>query len=872
MGLAGTIVRRSLFGAPGRTLFSILGIAVGIATVVAVFTVDHVTVLSRTLALQPDWGADLEVRPSEVLDDPRETLLQMEGVAGVAAFFQNDVRVSRLGADSAGEDGGIAARVIALEASAADSLGVYYVEEGRGIDPEAPGGQVLLGRGLAEDLGVRVGDSVVLAPPGNAARKACVDGEFRMLGAAGDTGVAARPQPFRVTGILAREGLGRRGNGRMCVLDYEVGRRLLSDVFIESQFWLKRHTAVDLDDLETKLSKSFSFERNQRAAVGQMADERAFRNGVRLAGLFALLLGLFVIFHTLSMSLFERVREVGALSALGATRAQIAGVFLSEALVIALFGGALGLGGGIALGWALLSRGISTLGVVGGAIGPFEVPWRSVLGLTSLGVAIALLGSIYPIVRARDTDVVAALRGEESGRRASARGFHVFLTLLLTGVVPIGFFAVVPIVGAAESRLVGTVLIGLFVLGLLLGAPFLAPGLFGRLAGLFTRPLERFFPLAAKLAGRSLEVSPTRMGASVAAIALVTSAFVGLKGMTNSLVGEIEVWGDEAMAGKVWVEGLPNIDYETLRARLHEAPEVIGVDPGDVRAMLSFLLLGLPSQELVAYGPMAEDATLLTQMREAQGMVVSRRLARQRGLAVGDPVLVQTSGHGVVEFRVAAVTDAYGYFRHPDERAYGVIDASAMERYFCLTPKKTTKIAVRLDGEGDVELVRALLHEHFPKTRQMPLKFYDGPRTEAILLADIRRDFVLFDIILFLTALLAGLGVLNGQLLAALERRKELGVLRALGMTRGQVAGAVLLESALVGLLGGALGLIVGSGLTPVLVSALRVLSDLPLPMRGAGPFLALSLLGALALAIVAGLYPIWRMNRLDAVRAVRTG
>jgi putative ABC transport system permease protein len=140
------------------------------------------------------------------------------------------------------------------------------------------------------------------------------------------------------------------------------------------------------------------------------------------------------------------------------------------------------------------------------------------------------------------------------------------------------------------------------------------------------------------------------------------------------------------------------------------------------------------------------------------------------------------------------------------------------------------------------------------------------------MLADLQDDFVLFDIILFLTAILAGLGVLNGQLLSALERRKELGVLRALGMTSGQVAGSVLVESTILGIFGGVLGLMVGAGLTPVLVSSLRVLSGLALPLRSAGPWLLYALIGAVMVSVLAALYPIWRSNRVDAVRAVRTG
>ena len=180
------------------------------------------------------------------------------------------------------------------------------------------------------------------------------------------------------------------------------------------------------------------------------------------------------------------------------------------------------------------------------------------------------------------------------------------------------------------------------------------------------------------------------------------------------------------------------------------------------------------------------------------------RLARQRGLATGDQVLLRTSGHGVQTFRVTCVSDAYGYFFHPDERAYGIIDATLLERFFCVSDARTRTLAVKLGPGAERGLVEAALRTRLPDAR---FSVYDGPELIERMLTDLTVDFVLFDVILSLTALLAGLGVLNGQLLAAIERRKELGILVALGTSRAQLAGVVLVESAVVGLVGGALGI-----------------------------------------------------------------
>jgi putative ABC transport system permease protein len=863
MGLALKLARRSLGAHPGRALFSILGVAMGIATGVAVFTLDHVTVLSRTARLDPGSGADLEVRPRTDLDDPRAQLLALEGVAGVAAFFQNDVRVREPSSTAPPAR----VRLFALEEGTGPTLGVYHVE--RGGEPTSANG-LLIGRALATELGIEPGAELVLSPPERAGRGRCIEGVMQ------EAGPAVRELPegrFLVAGILAPEGVGRMSKGRVVVMGYGAGLELFADVRVESQFWLKRDGATDLEALEARLTKGFTFDRNQAAAVGQMADERAFRNGVRVAGLFALLLGLFVIFHTLSMSLVERVREVGTLFSLSASRGQIARAFFCEALVIAALAGALGLAGGLGLARVLLRMGVTTLGMSGLPIRLFVVPWTAVGWLTGLGVGIALLGSVYPILRVRGTDVVAALRGDEPGKRGGRHSFHLFSTFLLVVVVPLVFFRAVPVVGAADPLLVATMVGGLIVLGLLIGIPLLAPGLVARASAALARTIGRSSALVARLAGRNLEQSPGRIGASISAVALVTAAFVALKGMTASLAAETVEWGKVALGDKLLVEYLPDADFDALREALHQQAGVLGVESGDARAFPGFLVLGQVPGELAGYGPLAEDTDLLRRFTagtgDEQGIVISKRLARQRGLGVGDQVLMQTSGHGVQAFTVLTVTDEYGYFFHPDERAYGVIDATLLKRYFCTDVVHTDAASVRLGPGVASETISAAVRRLFPDAK---LSFYDGPRLLEIMRADLVIDFLVFDLILLLTAILAALGVLNGQLLSALERQKELGVLQALGTTRGQMAGMLLCESATVGVIGGGLGTLVGLGLTPVLVAVLSVLSGLELPVRTAGGWIAFALAGALLLTVLAGIVPVWRANRIDAVRAVRTG
>ena len=724
-----------------------------------------------------------------------------------------------------------------------------------------------MGAELARRLELAVGDEVLLRRPRRPPRKDCVDGEWQLR--PGKRREPTSSTSFAVVGVLGREGLGRRSRGEVVVMPFAAGRALFDGVHVQTEYWLQHTPDFNLEELQSELGQAYSYELEQSVIVGQAADERAFRNGVRFAGLLALVLGLFVIFHTLSMSLLERVREVAALHALGASRGQVARIFLSEAAVIAGLGGVAGLLGGLAMALVLLRVGVTTLGV-GRPIRVFDVPWLQVATLTSVGVLIALAGSVFPLLRARQASVARALRGDEEPEGGGvARGFQVFAALLLAGVLPGMYFAVVPVVGDAHAELVGVIMVGVGILALFVTLPLVVPSILGLVCGRLARPFERRWPLAGKLAARSLTKNPARTAGAVAAIALVTAGFVGLRGMTRSLEAEIDVWGREAFLRKVFVRNLPRTGFEQLRAALASYPGVLGVEPGDARAYVPFLMVGLDVEELAGYGPLCDDAALLQAMRDG-GAIVSRRLANHNGYEVGSQLHVSTGRGRVESLPVVAISDAYGYFPHPDERLYAVVGEEFLGRAFCIDTEFVTTASVRIAPDTPYEVVRTAIVDFLPEASSA--NFETGAYLFGWHSTDIRRDFVLFDIILFLTAVLAGLGILNGQLLAALERAKELGVLKALGMTRRQVAGAVLLEALVVGFVGGFVGVLVGAGLTPVIVRALESISALPLPTRTAGWWMPGAALAACILAAAACAYPIWRINRMSAVAAVRAG
>jgi len=675
--------------------------------------------------------------------------------------------------------------------------------------------------------------------------------------------------------VLSRNGLGRTAGGQVAVVDFKEGRNLFEGKPVRSTFWAKRAAGSDADALEASLSQTYALEINHGTVIGQAADERAFRTGVRIAGLFALVLGLFVIFHTLSMSLTERVVEVGTLHALGSTRGQIARVFFSEAVLQALLGGVLGILLGLVMAKSLLAAGLTTLGA-GKEIDLFIIPWVTVLGLAGAGIVVALCGSVYPLMLLGGADPGAALRGdrEVSGNRRN-RGFALFYGALIAILLPGIYFALVPSIGASGDRMTQFVLGAVLFLVLMVALALVAPRVIALWAAAMVKPLVALSPFCARLARSGMLRSPGRIGASASAVALVAAGYVGLHGLTDSLRGEIDVWAEQAAHGKVWVKNLPPTKFDELSAHLRQDPDVLGVEMGQAQVHLPFLIMGNDIESIAGYGPLAEDPSLRQKLSSGHGMIVSRRLAQDMGYEVGQKIYLEKANREVQGFTIAAISDAYGHWSHPDERMYGIVDRQYLEKYFCVDAETVDRVAIKFKSGEDTDAALALLYDYYgTRTGEEPGPFAveTGTEVQGFHRFDLDRDFRLFDILILLSAGLAGLGVLNGQLLATLERAKEFGITRAMGASRKQIAAMIWIEALALSLVGGLLGVLVGMAIVPQVVSAVQSLSGLDLPQVIRPGVVATGLLGSLALGFLACLYPIYRLGRMDTLKAVRTG
>lgn len=866
MSLTFFIVSRNWASSRLRVLLTLAGIALGVAIVVAIFVMDHNTIQSRLLRAQPQRGqVDLEVLPLRPDRDPAAVIAELRAQAGV-----RDVaiwREARGVLEAGGQRDEVA--VFGLGPLPPGAFAHYAVARGRDLvaaDADEATTGVLLGEAMAAALGVDVGDLVALAEPPAAVRFECRDGELVALSLP-QQGPRFRRQA-RVVGVLAAERLGKREQGRMAVVALGIADRLRP--VGGSVYHLLRHEGADLDRLRQELRQGFVVQDAQQAMIGQGADERAFRNGLKILGGLALLLGMFVVFQTLSHSLVARIRQLGLLRCLGAGTGALTRIFLSDALLLGALGSGLGVLLGLLLARLLQQHRVSSLGL-GKDWETFEIPVFPVAWTVVLGVLFTLAGAMFPLIRARQVSALDILRARGLAPGVGdgvdlLRGVHLWMFGLLVLALPFAYLAMTPLVveEAGETRAVLLQLAGIL---LLFGAVLLlAPGITGLLGRLLVLPLRVVWPMAAWLVGKVLARAAGRIAAAVCGLSAVLLAVLGLKSITHSLHADVGVFGAAALQGRVFVRCQPSRP-DAVQA-LASIPGVAAVEAfeGEERGA-GFLLRGLAVAAVAGRdAPLEGDPSLVRRYADdrVRTLVVSRRLAKIRGWQPGDLVAMRNRNGVPVSYEVLAVDDRVGF--DGDERAFAIASPHWLRRDFCIPETCVAMVTLRLQPGADPPAVGDAAKALLPGATG----WKSGAGIEAYLRRDVGRDFRLFDLLLLLMLVLAGVGLLNGMTIALLGRTRELGVLRALGITRAALVGSFLLEGAVTAALASLLSCGLGAVLATVLVVGMNHVARIDAPVTLPWPWFALVPVLAFGTALLASIVPAWRALRTSPAESVR--
>ncbi len=859
MRLSFWIVSRNLGSRRLATTLAILGIAFGVAAVWAVQVVDLNTVLGVRAHFRRDTGnPDLELRAKDARTlTPEAAAARLKGdhrIDAVTPLVTERVVLVR------GNQPPVDLLGIAIDPGAANRFDPYLVVDGRDIR-RGERGVVLLGGRAASEAKVRLGDKIALQRP-PMTHEGCVDGATVVLPDSAQS--PTLPVTFEVVGILADLYLARPNRGRSVVLPFDDVSSLAPAERLPVRWWIRLLHDDESKLVTASLANDFVVTVPQAREVGETPEERAFRSGVRIASFVALGVGLFIIYHLLSLTVTSWVRQAGLLGALGVTGGQLGGIFFLEALVLAVLGTATGIGIGTGIARWMLDARLTTLGW-GRPVSTFEIPWRDVWWVGCAGVAACLLGAVQPLFRIRRVQVVDALTQGESALAAVPAGRWLAPVVLALGpaaVLTISWYLRWVDEGVLGVSLGLASVFGAFVL-VLWGMPRgIARGL-----GVLLKPFERGNRLEPWLVRKGLDRGLRRFAGSVTGLALVAAGLVTLHAMTGALKREKDEWGATALSGRVFLR-LKDVPRPMLSG-LTAVPGVRSVVPVDATVRVAFDVKGVAPEELAKDGVLAgplHDADRV-EFALGRGMVVTSVCAREHQLVVGDDVMLPAA-RGPRHFKLLAVDDRAGFFPH--ERAFGVISEAAMKQVFCRSNDVVTQLALSVDPpEREADVVERIASGSvIPKERID--RIWSGAHQRKLYEDEINSDFRIFDVILGLTAVLAALGMLNTLVVSGLERQKEIALLRAAGITRRQVFRLFLSDALMLGLCGGVFGGLMAMPFAWFIVDGLARISHMPL-RASVDPLVAIvGLLGVALLAVVAAVAPAMRAGRADVVSGLK--
>ncbi|MEU5962662.1 ABC transporter permease [Micromonospora parva] len=829
----------------------------GLAVVLGVMFVSGAFVLTDTLgrsfdSIFADAYSDVDVN---VAAKPKVQVNEMEGEQTAAALPAAVVdRVTQVPgvASATGVVAADGARIIGSNGKVVTSfgppqLGENWTGEGEllrlreGRAPQAED-EIVINKALATAAKVQVGQKVGVLTAFESKKR-----DFTLVGVVGYSGdrdsIGGANEVFFTTPVAQRLMLGEPD--------------VFSNITVRAAGGVSDETLRD--DVSRALGADFEVKTGEQLAAdaaGGLKEGLSFFNKILLGfAAVALLVGTFLILNTFSIIVAQRTRELALMRAIGASGRQIIGSVVLEAIAVGLIASVLGLAAGIGVG-ALLAflfgkfAGGLTLAGIG-------VPAAAVIGAFAVGLVITVVAALLPALRASRIPPIAAMQDVATPDRPLTK--VTVAGSLVTGVGAVLLF--LGLSGNAGSQTLSTILGGVLFafIGVALLTPLISRPVVSLLGAIFS------WSVPGKLGRLNSGRNPRRTAITAAALMVGIALVTGVTVILDSAKGSISALAQDTIKAELVIAGVQG------------GPRPPSFDPGVLDQAKA-----LPGVRLVdgEYGDMAKvdgestwvaassDPASLRQIFGAKPtagdidrigptqMLASSDTATSRGWSVGSTVTVQlTRG----EARTYTVS--------------GIYESSQLTNPVTLPPAAAKNFAIPQPIQGFIQLA--------PGTRVSDVQ----PQVEALLadspevsVAD-RDAFIkqqtssldglltMIQILLALAIVIAVLGIINTLALSVLERTRELGLLRAIGLRRSQTMGMITVEAVVISVFGALLGVVVGTGLGAAVVEALKDegITDLILPWGQMGVFLGL----AAIIGVVAAVLPAVRAARINVLGAI---
>jgi putative ABC transport system permease protein len=835
---------------PIQSLLLILGVALGVAMIVAIdlangsaseaFALSTDSIVGKATHQIVTTANDL---PSQLYQDLR-VKLGLEQVAPVVTGLvllqeADDLPLQLLGVDPFAE-----APFRNYLGDGAGGLSTQALIELL-IQPNT----ILLSQSLGEQYNLAPGDTLTLV----------ADGQVKSV---------------KLVGLLqTSDNLSRRALNGLILSDISTAQELLGQIGRLSHIDLILSPKTDpqpiLDLLPPDARLQQAALRNE--TINQMT--AAFELNLSALSLLALIVGIFLIYNTISFSVVQRRPVLGTLRCLGVTRREIFGIVLTEALVLGTIGAAIGLGLGILLGRGLVGLVTRTINDLYFTLTVQTVsvsPWTLYKGLLA-GLGASLLAAFVPALEATTVPPSSALKRslqEDRVQRLIPR-----LSVAGVGLMLVGWALLYAITDSLAASFTA-----LFII--LLGAALLTPAVTQALMKLM-RPLAgRQLGIIGTMATRDIVRSLSRTSVTIAALMLAVTVIIGVSIMIDSFRHTIVIWLDNILAADIYVSPAGQdlrVDGEIDPAFFEQVRQLEGVTYVSLLRVAQVFSTDAGQVEIRAFTaqPNEERRPLLWAIGnpgdvyaalDAGAVMVSEVFARRNNLPLNRPsTLTLVTDAGPQPFRVVGIFYDYA----APELGYILMRLQTYRHHW--QDEKISNIGIFLTPQliPQTDEFTRRLQRDFAGQYTLSFDSNRGIKENALEIFD--RTFTITAALRLLATVVAFIGVLSTLMSLQLERTRELGTLRANGMSLPQLWSKTMLETGLMGLTAGLISMPVGLALAAILIYVINIRSfGWSLQINLNPSIFLMALVVALVAALLAGIYPILRLNNMEIATALR--
>ncbi|MEX0994365.1 MAG: FtsX-like permease family protein [Balneolaceae bacterium] len=693
---------------------------------------------------------------------------------------------------------------------------------------------------------------------------------------AGDTllvSVGGREYRLKLAGVLeATDDRSRRALQNLLVMDIGTAQQILMKKGSLSRIDLiipEDREGTIIPEIESLLPEGTSLVRSdsRNETVAQMT--RAFELNLQALSMLALLVGMFLIYNTMTFSVVQRRALIGRLRALGITKREILNNVLKEALLIGVLGTVLGIVAGIFLAHGLVklvTRSINDLYFVL-SVQELSIGFFPLGKAALLGIGATLLAAFRPAREASEAEVSTVLRRSSGESKITEKLFQFAGYGLLTGIAGCGILLV-----PGGEIAAGYAALLFMVVGFVLVIPLLVTGM-----AYLLRPLMgRLNGIIGKMSVRGVVTQLSRTSVAIAALVVAVAATVGVGIMVDSFRGTVVSWLEAQLQADIYVQPPSSV---TRLADAELEPELVSLLKNTEGVASSHTVLsveirtdnGMANLTATDLGPEAGNSY---QLKEGSAdfweeymneniVMVSEAYAYHNDVSRGDSIFIYTD-RGRAGFEVGAIN-----FDYASDIGTITIHRDIYNRYF--DDESISGLALYASAGTDVDRLSEQLREIAQNRQDVFIRSNIGLREASIAIFD--RTFTVTVVLRLLAIIVAFIGILSALMALQLERTRELAVLRANGMTPGQLWNYVMNQTGVMGVMAGLLSIPLGILMAYILVYVINLRSFGWTLQFTISPEVLLQAVGlSVIAALLAGIYPSKKMAEANAADALRNG